>query len=262
MALHAQSCGVDRVMVDLERLGKQERQGKLDTVQSAHTLEDLRRVRDVLTTTELQVRVNPLHPRSEEELERVLDYAPDVVMLPMFDGANEARAFIDLLDGRARACLLLETPGALADVEAVVDVAAGGEIYVGLNDLHLALGLSFMFELLSNGVVEGVTRRCSDRGVPVGFGGISRMGAGTLDSRLVLAEHRRLGSTSVILSRDFHRRATSVEELIANSFDLEVDRLRREWNRLAHVSADELSRNHDVMVAEVDRIVGRSHRVG
>ena len=37
----AQSCGVDRIFVDMEYIGKEERQGGLDTVKSHHSVEDV-----------------------------------------------------------------------------------------------------------------------------------------------------------------------------------------------------------------------------
>jgi hypothetical protein len=47
LATSVQSAGVDRIMVDLETLGKQDRQGHLNTVISDHSLEDVGRIRSV-----------------------------------------------------------------------------------------------------------------------------------------------------------------------------------------------------------------------
>ena len=74
----AQSCGVDRLFVDMEYIGKEERQGGLDTVKSHHTVEDVKNLRKVLDKTELLVRVNPIHDAgenwcsSEEEINAVV----------------------------------------------------------------------------------------------------------------------------------------------------------------------------------------------
>ena len=38
----AESAGVDRIFVDLEYIGKADRQSGLDTVKSKHTLDDVR----------------------------------------------------------------------------------------------------------------------------------------------------------------------------------------------------------------------------
>jgi hypothetical protein len=44
-----------------------------------------------------------------------------------------------------------------------------------------------------------------EAGLRFGFGGIARLDEGLLPGRDVLAEHLRLGSRAVILSRTFHR---------------------------------------------------------
>ena len=62
----AESAGVDRIFIDLEYIGKSDRQGGMDTVQSQHTLEDIKRVSEVITKSEVLVRVNPIHDKTEE----------------------------------------------------------------------------------------------------------------------------------------------------------------------------------------------------
>lgn len=60
LARHAVVCGTDRIFVDLEINGKQERQGHKDTVVSRHTLVDVHHMRAVVGNAELLVRVNPM----------------------------------------------------------------------------------------------------------------------------------------------------------------------------------------------------------
>ena len=68
LARYAQDSGVDRIMVDLEYIGKKERQGHLDTVMSTHSLQDITGVRNVLYNSKLLVRINPIHSGSEKEI--------------------------------------------------------------------------------------------------------------------------------------------------------------------------------------------------
>ena len=42
----AQNAGVDRIFVDLEIIGKEERQGGLDTVISRHKIEDVTKIKE------------------------------------------------------------------------------------------------------------------------------------------------------------------------------------------------------------------------
>ena len=60
-----------------------------------------------------------------------------------------------------------------------------------------------MFELLSDGTVEHLCNVLRNNHIRYGFGGIGRIGDGTLPAEYILAEHVRLGSSMVILSRSF-----------------------------------------------------------
>lgn len=216
-----------RVWVDLERNGKAERQAARNTFISAHVLEDVGRVRSVLRRAPLMVRVNPLHDRSPAEVEDVLRQGAQLVMLPMFTSAKELGEFARLLDGRAPLVPLLETAGALGSIDEWVATPGVREVYVGLNDLHLSLGLAFMFEPLAMGLVEHVAQVCRRVRLPFGFGGIARMDEGLVPGRDVLGEHLRLGSSTVILSRTFNREGAETD------FEGEVARLRQAERELA-----------------------------
>ena len=205
----AEAAGVDRIFVDMEYIGKSERQGGMDTVQSRHTVEDIRTIRRTLTSAELLVRVNPIHEASaeygssEEEIDAVVEAGADIVMLPYFTTAGEVRRFVRAVNGRARTLPLLESARAAAAVDEILEIPGIDEIYVGLNDLSLDLGKRFMFEPLADGTVEALCLKFRQKGLPYGFGGIAAPGKGTLPSEYILREHYRLGSTCVILSRSF-----------------------------------------------------------
>ena len=57
----AERAGVDRIFVDLEYIGKESRQGGMDTVQSHHTINDIADIRKSITKAQLLVRCNPIH---------------------------------------------------------------------------------------------------------------------------------------------------------------------------------------------------------
>jgi hypothetical protein len=194
-----------RLFVDLERLGKAQRQAGRNTFISTHEVPDIRTVKSQLRRSRLMVRVNPLNAGTAEELEAVLGAGADLLMLPMFSDGAELREFIRLVSGRAPVTALLETAAALESLDDWIATPGLGEVFVGLNDLHLSLGCRFMFEPLADGLVERVARAAQARGLPFGFGGIAGLEGGLLPGRDVLAEHLRLGSRSVILSRSFQR---------------------------------------------------------
>jgi hypothetical protein len=148
-------------------------------------------------------------------------------MLPMFTTAQELRDFAALVAGRVPITPLLETAGALRTLDEWVATPGLAEIFVGLNDLHLSLGQRFMFQPLADGTVERVARSAQAQGLRFGFGGIARLEEGLLPGRDVLAEHLRLGSGAVILSRTFHR---DDPEAV---FEHEIEALRRVEAQLA-----------------------------
>lgn len=219
LASCAQNAGVDRVMVDLEILGKQDRQGHLNTVISDHSLEDVGHIRSVLNVSKLLVRVNPINDKSKLEIDYVIECGADIIMLPMFESAQEVETFIHLVNGRVKTCLLLETKEAASEIDNILSVKGIDEIHIGLNDLHLSMGLSFMFELLANGVIDKLNKKIIEAGVKFGFGGVARLGSGTLDASLILSEHIRLNSSMVILSRDFKEKGVDINKEVGKIRD-------------------------------------------
>lgn len=209
IALIAESAGVDRIFVDLEYIGKSDRQGGKDTVQSNHTIEDVKAIATTISTAELLVRVNPIHEATEaytssqEEIDAVVAAGADILMLPFFKTVAEVQTFLSLVNGRAKTMLLLETPEAVEAVDAILELPGIDYIHIGLNDLSLGYGMKFMFQLLSNGTVETLCNKIRAKGIPYGFGGIASLDGGMVPGRVILKEHYRLGSTCAILSRSF-----------------------------------------------------------
>lgn len=217
-----------RVFVDLERNGKAARQQGHNTFISTHHVDDVGRIRAVLKQSKLMVRVNPYQTSnpavSKAEVDAVLAQGVDMIMLPMFTHALELQAFAAIVAGRAPIVPLLETAGALHTLDDWIDTPGIHEVFVGLNDLHLSLGCSFMFEPLMMGHVDRVAAATKARGLRFGFGGIARMDEGVLPGHEVLAEHVRLGSRAVILSRTFNRADTHAGD---QSFEQAVAALRK-----------------------------------
>lgn len=205
----AEHAGVERIFIDMEYIGKTERQGGMDTVQNRHTTEDVRKIRDAVSKSEVLVRINPIHDQTEaycgskEEIDAVIDAGADLIMLPYFKTVEEVREFIRMVAGRARTILLLETPEAVEVIDDILAISGIDEIHIGLNDLSLGYGKKFMFELLADGTIEMLCNKIKQRGIPYGFGGIASLGKGLLKGEYVLKEHYRLGSVSAILSRSF-----------------------------------------------------------
>lgn len=203
IALIAEKYGVDRIWVDLETLGKEDRQKSMNTVKSQHEISDIAAIKPLLTKAEMLVRINPWHEGSVDEVEAVISAGADIIMLPYWKSAKEVQNFVATVQGRCKTTLLLETREAVDCLDEVLNQGGFDEIHIGLNDLHLSYGMTFMFELLADGMVENLCNKFKAAGIPYGFGGIARLGEGLLPAEKIIMEHYRLGSTRVILSRTF-----------------------------------------------------------
>lgn len=252
----AVASGVDRLFVDLEINGKFARQGHRDTLISNHSFEDVARVREAAPDTPLLVRLNPWYEGSPAEIDRAIALGVDLLMLPMFTRVDEVAAFCACVNGRAQVMPLLETAEAVGIVDAVAGMDGVSEMYIGLNDLHLSMQKTFMFELLTDGTVASLAQSIRAHGKPFGFGGIARIGEGLLAAEKVLAEHVRLGSSSVILSRTFHRPYEDREGSDASvNLRLEIDKLRAAVAYYASCDAAVLEENRREVAAIIEKIV-------
>ncbi len=244
--------GVDRIFLDLEILGKQERQGHLDTVISSHhSMDDIAKIKPYLRNSELLVRINPINPQSEKEIERVIIDGADILMLPMFKTVAEVKYFIEKVSGRAKVCLLLETTQAMCRIDDILELDGIDEIHIGLNDLHLAFGLDFMFELLTGGIIDYLSNKIKAKGIPFGFGGVATCKGGIVSGELVLSEHVRLGSSMVILSRAFK---TLASEDIA-IFKKEFHKLKKTYELFKRENRTSLEWRQEQLKANVQQYV-------
>lgn len=256
VALIAEKYGVDRIWIDLETLGKEERQKDMDTVKSEHTIEDIEKIKPLLSTSQMLVRVNPWNERSVEETNDVVNAGADIIMLPMWKDVDTVKNFLNCIDGRTKTTLLLETKEAVECIDEVLDLGGFDEIHIGLNDLHLSYGMTFMFELLADGTVDRLCSKFKEKGILYGFGGIAKLGAGLLPSEDVIMEHYRIGSTRAILSRSFCN-ANSIGDIneIDRLFSKNMKVIKEYEEQLINISDVELEKNRENIKKIVKKIV-------
>lgn len=225
----ADRSGVDRIMIDLEKLGKEKRQKNWNSVISDHCQEDIINVKRVVKKSKIIARVNPINENSAEEIEKVIAYGADIVMLPYFKSVEEVEIFISVVRKRVRTCLLLETKEAVEAVDEILSVEGIDEVHIGLNDLSHSYGADFLFQLFPMGIVDYIVGKLKEHQLSdYGIGGIARLNNGLIPAEDVIAEHYRLGSNGAILSRAFcdTEKTDDVAE-IERIFVSGVDRIRR-----------------------------------
>lgn len=249
VALIAEKNGVDRIWIDLEKEGKEERQKGRNTVKSNHSIDDIKKIKPLLTKAELIVRINPWSNRSINEIDSVIEAGADIIMLPMWKTVEEVQQFIKAVNGRCKTNLLLETIGAEKNIENVIKIDGIDEFHIGLNDLHLEYKLPYMMQLLSNGKIEEICNKIRPSGITFGFGGIGMIGSGLIPSpEEIINEHFRLGSTALILSRSFcnQEKITDLNELDA-IFNKGVKAIRKQEQIALNMSEKELLQNKKIV---------------
>lgn len=264
----AEQAGVDWIFLDMEFIGKDARQGGLDTVQNHHTVKDVASIKAAVKKAKVLVRVNPIHealpdyPSSKDEIDATIKAGADIVMLPFFKTVEEVKQFISFVNGRAKTLLLMETVEAANLVDEILEVPGIDMIHLGLNDMHLELGMKFMFELLANGTVEKLGNKIKAKGIPFGFGGIATLDGGALPGSMVLKEHVRLGSSMVIVSRSFCNTdvVTDLNE-VKRIFDTGISGLRALEKEASQAGVAYLEDNRKAVVAAVNKIAGTNYSI-
>ncbi len=218
-----EEAGVERIWIDLEVIGKQERQ-PYESVKSQHKISDISAMKHVLSKACIQVRVNPIYEGSQSEIDSCIKEGASILMLAYFKSVKEVNDFLGFVDGRVKTNLLVETKEAVEKLDEILALEGIDEIHIGLNDLHLSYSKKFMFELLTDGTIEKVCKKIEQKGKPYGFGGIASLGEGIVPAELIISEHIRLNSTRAILSRSF-----------ANEKDYEIDKSKFKYNFIKDV---------------------------
>lgn len=258
----AEEAGVDWIFVDMEFIGKDSRQGGLDTVQNHHTIEDVINIKAAIQKGKVLVRINPIHeaisdyPASIDEIDAVIKAGADIIMLPFFKTIGEVVDFLSYVDGRAKTCLLLETPEAAKLLDQIVEIPGIDMIHIGLNDMHLALKMKFMFQLLADGLVDKWANIVKAKGIQFGFGGLASLDGGVIPGRMIVKEHYRIGSQMVIVSRAFCN-TDKIKDLaeIQQIFVSGINSIRNLERKMPSFSLDDFKKNHEAVCVAVEKII-------
>jgi len=256
LARRADSAGIDRIGLDLEVLNKKKRQDPGKAWISDHRISALPSIRQALRNGRLFARSNPINPRLSDEIEQLLDHGVETLMLPMFRTARDADQYVEMVAGRAEVSLLVETMDAAQNIEEIVRVEGIDEVHVGLNDLHLSLGLGNQFELLISPLLERISACVIGAGIPFGFGGVGRVNDPSLPvpSKVIYPHYPRLRADRALVARVFVTPGDEAVDLAA-----EVRAFRAEMTRLNEKPYEELNREKESLAATISELKNR-HR--
>ena len=195
------AAGADAVIIDWENQGKDHRQSGADTQINADTPADLRRVRQAISAP-IICRINGPGPSLLAEIETAIQCGVDELLLPMVRHHEEVLQFLDAINGRCRAGILIETPQAVA-LAPQLGTLPLHRIYVGLNDLAIARRSPTIFSALADGTVDSLRPHIHTR---FGVAGLTRPeGGNPIPSAALTGEIVRLRASFSFLRRSFWR---------------------------------------------------------
>lgn len=245
LACNAEAAGIDSVIVDWERLGKQERQADHDFEINQDTAADARRLARQLDIP-VTVRINPLGPHTEAEVQKALDAGAEILMLPQARTPSEVATFLQLVGDRARTLVQIETQNLADRCEGLRDLD-WDFAHVGLNDLRISRNSSWLWEPVYDGTVERVCRTLEDRAV--GFGGGTIIGGGDpIPFIHLLREMARLECGMCILRRSFK------SDLEGRDIDAEIDAFRAKWTAAQARRRSAIDADHQTLQEVLTRV--------
>ena len=234
---------VDTIFIDLEIIGKEVRQANTNSLISKHTFEDLEVSRDIIKKSDLGVRINPLNPNSENEINKCISGGVDVIMLPMFDKPQEVVKVLNFINNRCALDLLFETPEAISKIK-YFPLNQIRFSHFGLNDLSIALKSKHMFEVLFNETLINAANYLNKKKYCFGFGGVGVVGSKPFAPELIFTMHKLLSSNRCILSRAFLSKIMDKNQELANkTCKLHLEALVSLWNKLEKYPYSKLMKN-------------------
>lgn len=250
---------IDWIFIDLETVGKKERQIGLNTVLSNHSIADVKKIRNVVSNTKILVRCNPIGTHSQKEIEEINKTSGiDRVMLPFFKTVKEVKIFIDFLDtSKIEPSLLIETTSAIENLNDILKIYPFKYVHIGLNDIHIERNTNFMFEPYVDGLLQRTINILNDYNVNFGIGGIGRIGSGLLPTpECIINEHTRLNSSGVILSRSFKGNfSEESKEFFESELTNALIKFRESEKYSKTLDENMLLENYDLLKNDINKVV-------
>ena len=154
---------------------------------------------------------------------------------------------------------MVETPEAAALLEQIVEIPGIDMIHLGLNDMHLALKMKFMFQLLADSSVDKWASIIKTKGIQFGFGGLASLDGGVVPGRMILKEHYRLGSKMVIVSRAFCNTDKIMDlEEVRTIFTNGIAAIRSLESEMSSLLEEDFKNNHEAVCEAIEKIVSNS----
>lgn len=239
-ARRALDYGVDCFLIDWEDKGKDERQSGYDTQILPGTPTDLRLIANI-PGAKAWCRLNRFGPWTADEVDKALQAGACGIFLPMVTRIEEVERYLEYINGRCSAAILIETLEAVTLTEELSDLPLE-RIYFGLNDFSISRGDRFLFKAVLDGTVEHVRNRIQDN-IQFGFGGVTSIEYGSpVPCIHLIQELARLRCSFSFLRRSFKR------DLNRQDPATMVSDIRRFWTRQFLRTPDEIHADREQLL--------------
>lgn len=180
-------------------------------------------------------RVNQYSEITGAEVARALSLGASSVLLPMVRKFQDALDFKNIISGKAKWGLMIETPEALEIAQQLAELEPDF-VYVGLFDLMYTRGRKNLFEPLINGEVTALRRQF--RHIPFGVAGLTVIDRGApIPSLELLKELSYQNCDFTFLRRSFKR------DIGDRNMRKEISLLNDAWQLLSQRT--DLTKNED-----------------
>jgi citrate lyase beta subunit len=241
-AKNAEIAGIERMMIDLETFGKQQRQLGRNLYHSDHQISDVYEIKKVLSRSEVVVRINSIHEHSKNEIDSIVNLGADRIMLPYFKSIKEVEILCTIIDNRVKIILLLETIESLQMLNDLIRINRDFEFHFGLNDLSINLNWKSIFQPFYDDSLLPYIDLLKQNKLNFGIGGIGAMSNSSLsiESELILAEQIRLGCNLGWMGRSFRNH---VDTLNVEMMQTEINLIRDATKKWQNSTSSNLTRN-------------------
>lgn len=204
----AMRCGIDLVMIDLETIGKQERQSSWKTHISDGDGLSLIKAIDKHMASEILVRTEPYFENYSNHISQLYELGVRKFMIPYFSDEETVRKMLGEIPLDCHIVLLFETIRSIMRFENILQICGDRSfsVHVGLNDLSITLDVrENMFEPLLSGILNHFCHSMVIKKIDFGIGGIAQMGfnKGLYSPEFLLSTYKSKGANWVILNRSF-----------------------------------------------------------
>lgn len=194
--------GADGSIIDWENQGKEARQKLFDTQINLHNADDLIMLKEAGLKKPIICRVNQYSNLNTSEIDSAINNGANEILLPMVRNPGEVETVLKIINERCPLGILIETREAVKNAEELGKMPLS-RVFVGLNDLAIDSGYSFMFEPVFDGTIQKIR---SFFPMQFGFGGLTHPSFGSpVPCRILINEMKKHNCTFSFLRRSFFR---------------------------------------------------------